>query len=214
MIKVVVFDFDDTLVLGTEWKKQVAFWEIFRDVPGAEDKARAFTVEHPGTPRREMIAGILAELGRFGMVGGAVSAEPYLARYNKVAEDIQSTAPVMPGAEKALEELLRFGVRLAVNTATPQEAIESVLERRGWQDKFAAVFGAPPGTKTENLGKILMLLGVAGRDTVAVGDGQLDLDAATQHGCRFIAVRGKLSSFGNRGLTILDDLNGLLAALV
>ncbi|MBI2055010.1 MAG: HAD family hydrolase [Candidatus Sungbacteria bacterium] len=213
MIKVVVFDFDDTLVRGTEWKKQTAFWSIFCDIPGAEDKARAFTIEHPGTGRLDMITGILAELERFGILDGPASAEYYLARYTKAAEDLQSAAPATPGAEKALDDLVRAGILVALNSATPQEAIERVLEIRGWRHKFAAVCGAPPGTKMENLGKILALLGVQGHETAVVGDGQSDLDAAMRHDCRFVAIRGGLSRFGRKDMMILDDLNGLLTAL-
>ena len=206
--KVIVFDFDDTLV-KSERGKQEAPIEIFSVIPGAREIAAEYRAGHRNTPRRELIAGILAALEDRGIpVTIENPVEHFLNKFGQLTEETQTTAPIVSGAEKALESRLIFH-HLYLNTATPQEFIDRVISARGWKKFFKGIYGSPPGTKIDHLQEIIAQESVKPQEVVVVGDGRGDLESAESCGCRFIGVRGEYYDFGNPPFPILDDLRNL-----
>lgn len=209
--KAVVFDYDDTLTDGTEAMKQETFWRIFEDLGSdAANSAEAFVRPHAGTPRKQMIEGILTTLADGGFRFAPNATEQYLERYGRTTSERSIAAPAMRGAVEALTELCQYGILLFVNSATPQADIEKIIKGRGWQEYFAGVYGSPPGTKTGHLNEIISANGFSPADVVVIGDGKSDLEAARAVGCRFIGILGAFSPFsGDTGFPVLADLEGL-----
>jgi phosphoglycolate phosphatase-like HAD superfamily hydrolase len=97
---------------------------------------------------------------------------------------------------------------LYVLSATPEEPLRRIVERRGWTGYFQDVLGRP-GSKAEHLRAVLTREGIAGGDLLMVGDGKRDVDAARHVGTRFIGVRSAFNDFDRMPLVLLDDLTAL-----
>lgn len=200
MYQAVVFDYDDTLTVGTEAMKQQTFWEIF-DALGAEAVriAREFVESHRGTSRRAMILGILEVLAAAGINAGDDTA--LFVRYSETTVAHSVAAPTAPGALETFALLKTRGILLFINSATPQTDITRIVKERGWEESFGGevrerVFGAPPGTKESNLGTILTVWQLAPHEVVVIGDGKSDEESAKAHGCAFIPVKGSAFTTG------------------
>jgi len=215
---ILVFDYDDTLTRDTERQKQRVWGSAFADIPGAEEVANAYARSHHGVPRRERIAGILHELARRQLVQEPEAlVDRYLRRFETQVEDMSVAAPLRTGAEQALGRLVgRY--RLYINSATPHDSLQRIIERRGWSTLFAGIYGCPPGSKSEHLKAILEREQAEPASVVMIGDGLGDLAAAEDCGCKFVGVRGEFSAFApNVSFPILQDLSDLpevLATLV
>jgi phosphoglycolate phosphatase-like HAD superfamily hydrolase len=208
MIRCVVFDFDGVLVDSNAVKRQ-AYSDIFSGwgQSGAtaveavlradtEDDRfgviRAILLRLPDPPRGE-------ELNR--------QVEEYAGRYNAICEEHAALCPEIGGASAVLNRLARSH-SLYVISATPQDPLRRVVERRGWSPYFREVLGRP-ATKQENLARVMQRERIDGSRIVFVGDGRRDLEAARDSGCRFVGVRNRFNDFDPADVTMIDDLRGL-----
>lgn len=195
--RVIVFDYDDTLTLDTEQRKQDFFVSIFEDLEVELSGVRDFVRSHRGISRREKISGILDVLAGAGYIHDPQShLERYLERFGQLVEEMTVKAELRPGAEEALRTL-QADHSLYLLSANPQEALERIVERRGWNPFFRGIYGTSISSKIEQLGTILLREGIHPTRVIVVGDGMSDLHAAEAHGCRFIGVRGALTTFSS-----------------
>lgn len=189
MIKVIVFDFDDTLVLS-EHTKQQGFVSIFSAIIGAEEIAEDFVGKHFGSPRHEMIRGILMRLKEEGIIDFEISAEiinAYLNKFSGFVDDKIINGGEAAGAAEVLDLLSKKYI-LYINSNTPQGAIERIVEAKNWKVFFRGIFGSPPSTKNENLIRIIDQAGVAPGEVVVIGDGESDRESARVAGASFIGI--------------------------
>ena len=100
------------------------------------------------------------------------------------------------GATALLKHLAAHGVPCYVNTATPQQPIDKLVDALGWRRYFRTVLGSP-GTKLSNLAAIAADAGISGAELVHVGDGDNDCKAAAEFGCRFVGIVLDPASGGN-----------------
>ncbi len=202
MIRVVVFDFDDTLV-RSERAKEEAYVEVFHRLPGAETHIRRYLAasRHQHGNRSEKIAGIIDVLSGARLLDPAVKdrlVAQYVTDYTRYVEDVVAASPEVEGATAALRALAS-GRALYVNSGTPQESLDRIVERRKMRALFRGIYGSPPGTKTEHLDEILVAERAAPTETVVVGDSVNDYDSARAHGCHFVGIRGDFTSLEELG---------------
>lgn len=212
MIRCVVFDFDGVLVDSNAVKRQ-AYSDIFSDFGPAvasivetvlqadteDDRLgviRAILSALPEPPPREKLNGLVLELAE---------------RYNLICEEHAATCPEVAGASAALNSLGRSH-SLYVISATPEDLLRRIVERRGWSAHFRDVLGRP-ATKRENLARVMQRESIEAEAIVFVGDGRRDLEAARGAGCRFLGVRNRFNDFDPADLTMIDDLRGLPALI-
>jgi phosphoglycolate phosphatase len=134
---------------------------------------------------RAMVEGLLGDV--CGDPEAALSE--FRARY---AEALTPRDSLYPGAEAAIAELGRRGVRLALFSNKPQHLCEKVLGELGLADRFAAIVGSGPGAphKPDPAGLRLALSlsdGVAER-ACYVGDTALDQETARRCGMQIVMV--------------------------
>jgi phosphoglycolate phosphatase-like HAD superfamily hydrolase len=201
-IRCVAFDFDGTLVLSNEIKRD-GFFAVAARYPGGAARMKAILANPPGD-RYAMFDRFAAE------VGG--DAKAMAAEYSRFCEEGIAACPLRPGAAAALAELRAAGLALYINSATPAEPLRAAVLRRFGFGVFRGIRGGH-GAKVANLRAILAAENIAPAELAMVGDGIDDREAALAVRCRFVGVdAGTLAAaLGPEGL--LGDLGGLWPSL-
>ncbi|MEK7644498.1 MAG: HAD hydrolase-like protein [Patescibacteria group bacterium] len=209
MIKVVVLDFDDTLV-QSEHIKLNGFVDIFSSIKGSEEIAKNYVDRNFGDSRYEMIEGILNGLKEDKLVDFEVSEEiikEYVRKFGELVEEkIIKENEIMDAT--AIIEGLSKKYFLYLNSNTPQVSIENIIQQRGWEVFFKGIFGSPPRTKVDNLKKIIEQAMVSPQEVVVIGDGDSDQTSAKIVGASFIGIRSDYNNWriAEREFTVLDNL--------
>lgn len=199
MIRCVVFDFDGTLVLSNDIKREGFFAAVTGSPDGPERMARILA--SPPGDRYAIFRYFTDE------VGG--DPDELAARYSEWCDERILTCPERPGASVALAQLRHAGLSLYVNSATPTVPLRAVVRRRYGDGFFNGVHGGH-GAKHANLKAILHNEQLLPSSLVMVGDGVDDRDAALAAGCHFIGIGGgTLAATQDAGL--LDTLEHLLS---
>ncbi|VAV83963.1 hypothetical protein MNBD_DELTA01-1643, partial [hydrothermal vent metagenome] len=209
MIKVIVFDFDGTIVDSNQLKYD-AFFDIFpqddrwqgivKDVLDEfRERTRGFIVEQV---LRDYETRTSSKIDGF-----QEQADSYVKKYGEAVESGAIRCEEISGAKKTLETL-SVDYPLYINSATQIDSLERIIEARALSPFFRRIYGAPE-LKSTNLTTIFLLERVSAREVLVVGDGYSDLESAREHGCEFIGIRNEFNRFNVRDLVILDDLEGL-----
>jgi phosphoglycolate phosphatase-like HAD superfamily hydrolase len=209
MTACVVFDFDGVLVDSNAVKRR-AYRDIFADAPESKAVVDAVLQSDTEDDRFGVIRAILRGLNREGNTTAEqdLLVAEYGERYNTICEEHAATCAEVRGASSALPRLAKSHA-LYIISATPEVPLRRIVKRRDWSRYFREVLGRPR-TKGENLARVIRREGVRGQRIVFVGDGRRDLDAAREAGCRFVGVRNEFNDFDPAGLTMVDDLTGLV----
>ena len=184
MIRCVVFDFDGTLVDSNSIKRQ-AFPSI-----AAHDGEQLLMEEiletQPGD-RYEIFSKFAATRIGTGQADSRHRAMKLASEYTNYCEEAIAVCPEMSGASAMLHDLKREGLKLALNSATPTDALTAIVARRGWQHYFSYVLGSP-ASKAKNLAYVVDALSLDKKEMVMVGDRRADQNGASESDCPFIGV--------------------------
>jgi phosphoglycolate phosphatase-like HAD superfamily hydrolase len=202
----VAFDFDGTLVRSNQIKRD-CFYLTLADLPGGAAILDSLFAERYRGDRFALFREVTRRLGPDRMAAVA-DPDELAASYGRLCRERVGAAPEVPGAEAALTGLAAGGARLFLISATPQQALSEVVADRGLTRHFDLVLGAPTG-KPAHLRRVIAERGIEASDIVMVGDGHDDQAAASEIGCRFIAVTDRPTvPFGDVE-TSIPDLRGL-----
>lgn len=202
MIHCVVFDFDGTLVLSNDIKREGFFAVI---PPGAESHATMERILNDPPGDRERIFAAFAALE-----GG--DAVDLTRKYSRRCEEGIVGCAERSGAGAMLARLAGAGIPCHINSATPEFPLRAVVRRRYGDGVFASVRGGH-GAKLANLEAILASECLAASELAMVGDGVDDREAARAAGCRFVGIGGGTLALEVGGHGLLDDLRELWARL-
>ena len=158
------------------------------------------TMDHVGYPRRTMdevrrfVGNGAAKLIERCMPAGAedpkypAALEFYRAYYDAHAQN--RTGPY-PGVPELLERLSHEGIRLAVVSNKPDEAVRALAERY-FPGVFPVAIGNREGWATkpapDSVYEAMRLLGAEQKSTVYVGDSDVDVDTARNAGLDSVIV--------------------------
>jgi phosphoglycolate phosphatase-like HAD superfamily hydrolase len=130
-------------------------------------------------------------------------------RFGELVEDRVVACAWVPGAKAVLETWYRR-LPLFLVSATPNEELARILEKRGMTHYFASIHGSPPD-KITVIGQLLKEHGWNGNQVLMVGDGPPDHRAAAANGVAFIGRlhQGYPNPFpvGTRTINDLNQLN-------
>ena len=207
----VAFDFDGVLADSNAIKTE-AYFQIFADVGGSAPDIIAEVIDDGlGGDRFDVIGRIVDALRGAGTLqSDGESADwicTFASRYNDICEEGAATCREMPGASALLQDLM-VSIPLYVNSATPQESLRRIVERRGWEHCFRGVFGRPT-SKVDILTQILAEERLAPIGMLFVGDKQSDLAAAQTVGCQFVGVRNNQNDFVDDTIILVSDLTNI-----
>lgn len=180
-IGAVAFDFDGVILESGEIKQR-AFLDLFADHPALHGEILAHHRRNLGISRYDKIAWIHRRL-----IGRPLEAEELAAegrRYSELVLEQVLACPLVAGAEELLRRL-RGRALCFVVSATPQEELELIVERRRLRRYFDELRGAP-GAKADILVDLMRRHALAPREVLMVGDGRSDYEAARQAGVAFV----------------------------
>jgi phosphoglycolate phosphatase len=190
-IRVVVFDFDGTLVDSNEIKRQ-GFLNLAARHPKGHRAMLAVLVN--GGDRLTVLSNFANRMAKYGKI---LDVDELVALYGLEVDGAVSVAPEILGATPLLAELRQRGLRLHVNSATPHRSLLLVLRARGWSDRFDGIHGGP-AIKAETLHRICTDERVEPEEVVVVGDGEDDAASAMAIGCKFVAVGSRPAAISLR----------------
>lgn len=209
-VQAILFDFDGTLVESMD-VKIAAFRDLYAPFGDTiADAAVAHYRAHSGVPRstriracHEMLLGRKPNDKEIRLLGD---------QFGAMVEDKVIAAPLVAGAEAFLEAYADR-VPLLIVSATPQEELERIIERRGMMHYFVDILGSPPD-KLVLIHDVLSTHWWAPDRVLMVGDGRADEDAAMANGCRFLGrlPPGESSPFsvGTQAIPDLASLPGFI----
>jgi phosphoglycolate phosphatase-like HAD superfamily hydrolase len=201
--KVLVFDFDGTLVDSNEIK-WLGFESVFADFPEYREKITAYCRGFHHTVRDEKFRYVYETI--LGLPYTSEVAGALHKRYASVTTGAVIGAPEVSGASAFLRGISPHVVT-AVLSSTPQDILLQILEERGWRSLFQRIQGAPVD-KAAWLRDFRAKHGLASDELVFFGDTDEDREAACMAQCAFVGVANPaLSACVVRWI---EDFSGLI----
>ena len=182
--QVCIFDFDGVLVDSLDIKAQ-AFAELFAAYGSAvQAHVVAYHEANKGVSRFEKL-----RYYHTVFLNESVD-ESFLERrateFSRLVVDRVVAADEIAGASSFLNTC-RDRHSCFVVSATPEDEINDIVDRRGWRQYFGAVYGSP-NNKLTNIQRLLKEFSLQADDCVFFGDARADRDAARAAGIAFVAV--------------------------
>lgn len=200
-IKVIVFDFDGTLIDSNQLKYD-AYFELFPQDEWHAQTVREVLSEMFEESRFVILEEILRRLGDNGSMDLKQKSRELADRYNDIVLTGAKACPERPGAHKLLQALAKT-YKLYVSSTTPESALIEIIHFRKWGGYFEGIFGYPH-EKSKTLQNIIEREKVKSSEVLIVGDGESDRKSAVDNGCPFIYVSENFH---------LKELTGLVAGL-
>lgn len=185
MIRVLVFDFDGTLVNSNALKRG-CMETVVAKVDGGNEALAAARAK--GGDRYRVFGEVARTLfAHEGEAAVAAHMNGFVAAYTRCCARGIIAAPEQEKARRLLARLRGHGLRIWINSATPHEHLRDLLfRRRLWPLLHGALGG--PASKADNLRRIIAAERVAPRQVVMIGDGPDDEQGAREARTWFVAI--------------------------
>ncbi len=209
MIRVVAFDFDGTLV-DSNGVKRACMEKVVADLPGGPAALAAASAK--GGDRYTLFAEVARRLDPAEAEDVIVArSRALIARYSDCCARGIVAAAERRGAKRALAALKRRGLRVWINSATPERHLPELLRRRGLTRYLDGARGGP-ASKIAILRDIMFIERASPREVLFVGDGPDDLAAASALRMPFVAITAEDRISGRKPFAMRDLIN--LIALI
>jgi len=197
-IRVVMFDWDGTLIRSLEWKIRnggILFSEVF-GVP-APDVEAAYRL-HSGIPRRELFASICKEVGlpALGKEQYAMMSARFSDMNRRVLLDPSTPGLLPEETPLALQSLREAGMVLYVSSSADQQEIIDIARSLGLYDYFISTGGEVLGSKPgfykgrQHVDYVCQKQQVGLDEILFVGDEPTDIALGRDAGVRVAAKAG------------------------
>tara|TARA_B100000315_G_scaffold232769_1_gene245287 strand:- start:529 stop:1125 length:597 start_codon:yes stop_codon:yes gene_type:complete len=185
-IKVIVFDFDGTLIDSNQLKYE-AFFKLFPS-DGLHKKIVTEVLseileESRYVILREIIKRLNAEMNEYELDN---RVQELATEYNDLVVDGAKRCREKTGAKEVLESLSKK-YKLYLNSLTPEVSLKDIVKHKKWGNYFCGIFGYPND-------KVSVLLEIIRKETIepdellVVGDGKSDRDSANNVKCNFFRI--------------------------
>jgi len=183
LIKAIIFDFDGVIVESVDIKTK-AFAKLFcHEGPAVAEAVVEYHLQNSGVSRFDKFAYIYNNILHRRITEAIFN--DLCNKFSQLVVNEVINAPYVEGAEEFLKEYVKE-YKFFVVSATPQEEIESIIEKRGMSGCFSTVYGAP-GKKTDLVRKIIKDNSLTSRELIYIGDALSDYEAAKENSVEFIA---------------------------
>ncbi len=181
MISTIILDFDGVILESVSVKTE-AFRTLFSFTPQHVDEIVQFHLDNGGMSRFDKFHYIYKNILKEDLT--QKKFEELSEKFAAIVFKEVIKAPFVPGAQEFLETY-HSKIPLYVVSATPEEELVQIIQKRGVSHYFKKVFGAPR-KKTECISDIVKLTGSPPDSVIFVGDATNDFEASQATGVRFI----------------------------
>mgnify|MGYP001478041712 CR=1 FL=1 len=205
MIKAIIFDFDGVIVESVNIKTE-AFAEIYRSHgPKVVERVVEHHMANWGMSRFEKFKLYHRELLGKKLSDDGLSEITH--QFSRMVTQKVIEAPYVKGAIEFIESNYT-SFDLFISSATPENELREIIEKRKISRYFKEIFGSPE-TKSDHIRRIIRRYNYGSSEVVFIGDSVNDKEAAQLNGIYFIGrVDGEgKDAFGN--CLCLPDLLGL-----
>jgi phosphoglycolate phosphatase-like HAD superfamily hydrolase len=202
-LRAIVFDFDGVILESLDIKTD-AFLALFAAYPDQRETIRRYHLDNVGISRYVKFEHITREI--LGLPYSEAERERLGAEFARLALERILACPEVPGAKSLLQGLEGRLPRI-VASGTPEDELKIIVTKRGMDSWFDEVWGSPR-TKPEIVRDVLLRHRLQPQETLMVGDGLTDLQAARATGVRFLA-RSMDSTFAGEDVPQVADLAGM-----
>lgn len=199
--KVIVFDFDGTLIDSNPLKYE-AYFELFPKDEWHAQTIREVLAKMFEESRFIILKEILQRIGGNTGIDLKRKVRELADRYNDIVLAGAKTCAEKPGAQKTLAVLTQQ-CNLYLSSTTPDGALKEIIHHRNWHSYFIDIFGYPH-EKSRTIQHIMEREKVESSQVLVVGDGESDRKSAEENGCPFINVTEEFH---------FEELTNLLAGL-
>lgn len=212
-IDAIIFDFDGVLAESVSVKGD-AFVELYKDQSTEIQRAvLSYHEEHGGVSRFDKIRYYEEHLLGKTITDNDVAI--IADRFSEIVETQVIQSKWVAGAEDFLK-IYNAQIPLYMASATPEEELKRIVERRGMNTYFKGVYGSPK-KKHEHIINIATQNNYAPNRLLMVGDAITDYEAAQKAGAQFIGrlLPNKPSPFpiGTKLIHDLTELDQLIGGL-
>jgi phosphoglycolate phosphatase-like HAD superfamily hydrolase len=183
MIKLIFFDFDGVIVESLDIKTK-AFTKLFEaEGPDAVKKVTEYHLKNSGVSRYDKFRYIYKKI--LSRPLGDNEFRALSDRFSKLVVSAVIAAPSVKGTKEFLEEYSPV-YKCFLVSATPEEEIKNIVDKRCMTRFFRGVYGSP-GKKTDLVKNILLKVRINSDEALYVGDAMSDYIAAGENGVNFVA---------------------------
>jgi len=186
-VKVIVFDFDGTLIDSNQLKYN-AFFELFPSDSLHKEIITDVLDEFIEKSRYVILREILKRINRKTINEDDLDYRVHASakKYNDIVVDGAKRCKEKPGAKEVLESLSKR-YNLYLSSTTPETSLKDIVKHRNWEGFFCDIFGYP-NDKTSVLFDIIKRESINPGDLLVVGDGKSDIDSANSVKCDFFRI--------------------------
>lgn len=189
--KVLVFDFDGVLADSVNVKTE-AFAKIYqRYGQGVVDQVVNYHVLHGGVSRYDKFKFYEQEVLGHAINGGELEA--LSTKFSELVVDKVVAAKEIVSSTDFLNKSHQAGFKCVVNSATPENEIKMIVEKRGIGKYLDGVFGSP-SSKSNNLKAVMSEGEFTEADILFFGDAEADMNAADELQVEFVGVGSTIKS--------------------
>ncbi len=191
-VKVIVFDFDGTLVDSNQLKYN-AFFELFPSDSLHKEIVTDVLDEFIEKSRYVILREILKRINRKTINEDDLDYRVHASakKYNDIVVDGAKRCKEKSGAKEVLESLSKR-YNLYLSSTTPETSLKDIVKHRNWEGFFCDIFGYP-NDKTSVLFDIIKRESINPGDLLVVGDGKSDRDSANSVKCEFFRISNERS---------------------
>jgi phosphoglycolate phosphatase-like HAD superfamily hydrolase len=204
-LRAIFFDFDG-VIMDSMHLKLDGYCLAMAPYGFARDDVNRLMRRHMGQSRRRIIRFMHAELAGSEMPDGEF--ERALRVFNEHDDASRADMQPIPGSFEFLERVHQ-SYFTAVVTGTPEDFILRTTAHHDLDRYFDIVRGSPD-TKRDILADLLAANGLSPAESLFIGDGRTDQEAADHHGMRFVGLDNGDASFNpDTAWRVVRDLNEL-----
>lgn len=187
----VIFDFDGVLVESAEIKL-LAFGELYAEYgKAAYETAISYCKTNSGIPRAKKFIYLHKKI-----LGKSISDSEIDDLSSKFSKKVVGKIVALPSPDGLIDVLQSISAQVPcfVVSATPEDELKEIIERRFLRKFFREVLGAPR-TKLQNNCTILSKYQFPPHRILSIGDSMHDYKSACEAGIAFLAYSSEPSSF-------------------